>query len=276
MCLYPYTHVVDPRTSGTTTGSQRTRRRAEVITFLIKVAVANASTIRSKKKNEKRAVARKKAYEARKAEAEAARGAEAVEGDEPEEGTTVGGEGVGMDVDESEQASVDPTRPRSKKSRRLCHRHGNNCGGLLHGWRGRGWRGRCGRGPWTDEEKAAAEVRVATRQKQLEEEERKVTEDVAAAPTAADAEAIAAAVGVAKTVEESSEENADRPCMACGSDGLEKMVLCDNELGGGRYCDKAYRFAYVGLDEEPDGKRSCVGENDEEGGEEEEEEEEND
>ncbi|CAN0448390.1 unnamed protein product [Ectocarpus sp. 8 AP-2014] len=79
--------------------------------------------------------------------------------------------------------------------------------------------------------------------------------------------------GVAKTVEESSEENDDRPCMACGSDRLENMVLCDTELGGGRYCDKAYHFACVGLDEEPDGKRSCVGENDEEGEEEEDEEE---
>lgn len=51
-----------------------------------KVAMANASTIRSKKKNEKRAVARKRACEARKAEAEeAARGAEAVKVDEREQ-----------------------------------------------------------------------------------------------------------------------------------------------------------------------------------------------
>ncbi|CAM9636199.1 unnamed protein product, partial [Ectocarpus sp. 12 AP-2014] len=136
-----------------------------------KVAATNASTIRSKKKNEKRAAARNRACEARKAEAETARGVEAVEVDERGEETTVGREGVGMDVDESEQASVDPTRPRSKKSRRFSHRRGNNRGGL-RGWRGRGRRGRCGRGRRhrRDEEKAAAEARAATRQKQLEDE----------------------------------------------------------------------------------------------------------
>lgn len=56
-----------------------------------------------------------------------------------------------------------------------------------------------------------------------------------------------------KKVEESNEEDDDRPCMKCG-DNQDEMVICDTKLGDGGTCDNVYHLGCVGLDHAPEGE----------------------